>query len=454
LILKKVALPSAAFFYDFNPKIPFLYGTKISIALEPMVLIRHIPFLQQVLLHSITAFGGPNGHYGMMLKSFVHKRRDITEKELLDFTSFCNMLPGASSTQTLMLIGYKRGGIPLAIITLIIWVTPACLIMGGFSFLIHYLKNNNISLGAFRFIQPMAIGFIIYTAFRMFKISIKNTITYAILWIGAIATFLFFTSPWVFPALIVIASIATNFSNKRIPQIGETPKKIKWGNIFIFLGLFLMAGYFSETATNNNWSTQKPLNLFENNYRFGSLVFGGGDVLLPLMYEQYVVRPSNTDRDVLKMNKEDFLTGYGMVRAIPGPVFSISAYTGGMLMQPTNNKWWQTLGCILGAVGIFLPSALLVLFFYPIWHNIKKYAVIYRSLEGINAVIVGIMLGSIFYLLKDLIFNQSTNSAIIFIDLIIVITTFFCLQFTKIAAPFIVLACLSLGFLLPTNLSF
>lgn len=418
-----------------------------------MVLLRHIPFLQQVFIHSVTAFGGPNGHYGMMLKSFVQKRRDVTEKELLDFTSFCNMLPGASSTQTLMLIGYKRGGIPLAILTLLIWVTPACTIMGSFSFLIHYLKSNSISLGAFRFIQPMAIGFIIYTAFKLFKISIKNTITYFILWIGAISTFLFFKSPWVFPTLIIIASIATNFSSKRIPQIEQTPKKINWGNMIIFLSLFLMAGYLSETATKNNWQIQKPLNLFENNYRFGSLVFGGGDVLLPLMYEQYVVRPTNTERDVLKMNKDDFLTGYGVVRAIPGPVFSISAYTGGMLMQPTQSSFLQIAGCILGVIGIFLPSALLVLFFYPIWHNLKKYAIIYRSLEGINAVIVGIMVGSIFYLLKDLVAHQTNaNSINILLELIFVIGTFLLLQFTKIAAPFIVLACLGLGFLLPSYL--
>ena len=96
-----------------------------------MHLIRHTPFLKAVLLHSVTAFGGPNGHYGMMLKTFVHQRNDITEKELVDFVSFCNMLPGASSTQTLTLIGYKRGGIPLAILTLIIWITPACLLMSG-----------------------------------------------------------------------------------------------------------------------------------------------------------------------------------------------------------------------------------------------------------------------------------------------------------------------------------
>jgi chromate transporter len=83
-------------------------------------LHRHIPFLKAVLLHSIGAFGGPQGHFGMMIKNFVHRRHDVTEQELLEYNAFCQMLPGASSTQTLTLIGYKRGGIPLAILTLLI----------------------------------------------------------------------------------------------------------------------------------------------------------------------------------------------------------------------------------------------------------------------------------------------------------------------------------------------
>lgn len=415
-----------------------------------MVLLRHIPFLQQVLLHSLTAFGGPQGHYGMMLKTFVHKRKDVTEKELLEFTGFCNMLPGASSTQTLALIGYKRGGLPLAILTLLIWITPACVLMGSFSFLIDYLKDKSLSLNIFRFLQPMAIGFLLFTAWRMFGISIKNTITYLILLVGAIATFFFFKSPWIFPALIITAGIATNFSSKRIPQIETPSKKIKWGNILIFFFVFLVAGYCSETASKQNWKNKQAFNLFENSYRFGSLVFGGGDVLLPMMYEQYVVRPANTEREVLKMNKEDFLTGYGMVRAIPGPVFSIGSYTGGMVMSTQNSGFKQALGCFLGAIGIFLPSALLVLFFFPVWHNLKKYVVIYRSLEGINAVVVGIMVGSFFYLLADmLMIGNVENLNTMWLDIGIIITTFCLLNFTKLPAPFIVCGCLLLGWANP-----
>jgi chromate transporter len=413
-------------------------------------LIRHIPFLRAVLLHSVTAFGGPQGHWGMMVKTFVQQRKDVTEEELLDYNGFCQMLPGASSTQVLTLIGYKRGGIPLAIFTLLIWIIPASLLMSGLSFLLDYYEKIAHPASFFRFIQPMAIGFIAYSALRTFKIAVHNTITRVIVVIATVATFLAFKTPWVFPILIVIAGIATNFSDKRIPQKGIPPKQVKWGNLLIFLVLFGIAGYLSETATKQNWENRKVFNLFENNYRFGSLVFGGADVLMPLMYEQYVTRPQSkriieNKRDVLKIERAAFLTGSGIVRAIPGPVFSIGAFTGGMVLKE-EGKSIQLLGCMIGVIAIFLPSALLVLFFFPVWHNLKKYAVIFRSLEGIRAAVVGIMAGAVVYLMNDHIFPELwTQNWKILWDLGIVIVTFLVLRINTVPAPFIVIACLILG---------
>ena len=106
------------------------------------MMFRHIPFLKSVFYHSISAFGGPQGHFGMMMKTFVERRRDVTKEELMEYISFCQLLPGASSTQTLTLIGYKRGGVPLAVLTLIIWILPAAFLMGAFSFLIHYFDDT------------------------------------------------------------------------------------------------------------------------------------------------------------------------------------------------------------------------------------------------------------------------------------------------------------------------
>ena len=418
-----------------------------------MVLTRHIPFLRAVFWHSLTAFGGPQGHMAMMLKTFVHQRRDVTEEELMEYNGFCQLLPGASSTQTLILIGYKRGGIPLAILTLLIWIFPACTLMGAISFLLDYFDDFGLSVSIFKFVMPMAIGFIAFSTFRIFGLSIHNTITRVILIVATIATFLAFKTPWIFPSLILAGGIATNFSNKRILQHGITPKKIKWGNMLIFLSIFVVAGYLSETASSQNWRGKKPINLFENAYRFGSLVFGGGDVLMPLMYEQYVTRPETkrvqeSNRQVLMMKSEEFLIGSGIVRAIPGPVFSIGSFTGGMVLR-SEGPSMQLMGCIIGSIAIFLPSALLVLFFFPVWNNLKKYAVIYRSLEGINASVVGIMAGATCYLIKDTFLNSliagEKNG---FWDLVIVIATFFLLNSTKIPAPFIVLACLVIGLIL------
>ena len=416
-----------------------------------MALLRHIPFLRAVVWHSLTAFGGPQGHLGMMMKTFVHRRKDVTEAELMEYNGFCQLLPGASSTQTLALIGYKRGGYSLAVLTLLIWITPACALMGALSFILDYFDDKNQVVAAFKFIRPMAIGFIAYSAIKILNVAIHNTITRVILVVGTVATFLFFKTPWIFPALIVAAGIATNFSDKRIPQQEKPVKKIKWVNLFLFIVCFALAGYLSETATRNNWENRKAFNLFEHNYRNGSLVFGGGDVLMPLLYEQYVTRPASerilsNKRDVLKMNQADFLTGSGMVRAIPGPVFSIAAFTGGMTMR-SEGMSTHIMGIIIGTIGIFLPSAFLVLFFFPVWSYIKRYAVIFRSLEGINAAVAGILFGATAYLMKDHFSDPAANSYLL-VQWLVVIGTILLLRINKIPAPLIVASIFLLGLFL------
>src|SRR5204863_1957975 len=181
---------------------------------------------------------------------------------------------------------------------------------------------------------------------------------------------------------------------------------------WMFRIIFIVAGFLSETAKNNELPNRTPINLFENTYRMGSLVFGGGQVLMPMMYEQFCVRPDaikEKDPEVVRIDKNDMYTGMGIVRALPGPVFSIASFTGGMALKdygktPEEKSIMQVLGCVIGTVAIFLPSALLVLFFFPICNNLRKYAAVYRSLEGINAVVVGIMIASTFYLMKDFSF--------------------------------------------------
>ena len=414
------------------------------------MMLRHVPFLKNVFLYSLTAFGGPQAHLAMMMKMFVSKTPYVTKEELLEYNAFCNLLPGASSTQTVTLIGYKRGGVPLAVMTLLIWIAPACFLMGAFSFLLHYIDQKSLHTNIFKFIPSLAVGFLVYASVMAFGVSIRNTITWIIMLLCVISTYVLFKTPWIFPLLIVFGGVATNLSHKRIPQHETKPKKIKWWNIWLFAIIFIAAGILSEVARKNDWPNRKPINLFENTYRMGSLVFGGGQVLMPMMYEQFSVRPANMRakkpeiaKNMLEIDKDDMTTSMGIVRAMPGPVFSIASFAGGTSLKEMGAEM-QVVGCIIGSIGIFLPSALLVLFFFPIWNNLKKYAVVYRSLEGINAAVVGIMIASTLYIMKDISLIDGKITSLLNIGVMVI--TFLLLQFTRMAPPFIVVACLLLGY--------
>jgi chromate transporter len=415
-----------------------------------MVLQRHIPFLKAVFLHSLTAFGGPQGHFGMMLRTFVTQRKDVSKDELMEYNAFCQMLPGASSTQVLTLIGYKRGGVPLALLTLIIWILPACTIMGALSFLVRYFEHQASPHKLFKYIAPMSIGFLAYAATISFRLAIHNTITWVIMVMAAVLCFAFFKIPWMIPLLIITGGFVTNLSDRRIPQGLEKPKQIKWANIWLFVFIFLTAGILSEQARKHNWEYRRPINLFENTYRFGSMVFGGGQVLVALMYEQFVIRPESEkviqkNPNVVKIDRESFYTGAGLVRAIPGPVFSIATFMGGIAMSERSTAW-QLLGCVIGTVAIFLPSALLVLFFFPVWNNLKKYAVVFRALEGINATVVGFLVASTLYMLKDISITEWADHG--WVNIVVITATWLLLQYTRLPSPVIVMSWMVLGLIL------
>lgn len=412
------------------------------------MMLRHIPFLKNVFLYSVTAFGGPQAHIAMMLKIFVEKRPYVSKQELLEYNAFCNLLPGASSTQTVTLIGFKRGGVPLAILTLLVWIAPASILMGAFSFFLHYVDEGSLHADIFKYIPSMAVGFLFYASIKAFSISVNNAITWVIMLLCAGATYYFFRFPWIFPLLIVLGGVVTNFSKKRIPEKEIVKSKIKWWNIWLFAFLFLTAGVLSEVARKENWPNRKPINLFENTYRMGSLVFGGGHVLMPMMYEQFSVRPEvvrNKNPNVVTIDKKDMTTGMGIVRAMPGPVFAIASFTGGMALRDYG-KIMQGVGCLIGTIAIFLPSALLVLFFFPIWTYLKRYVVIYRSLEGINAAVVGIMIASTLFIMKDISLVEVKWISLINVG--VILSTFLVLRYTRIPSPAVVVITLFLGYLL------
>jgi chromate transporter len=414
--------------------------------------LRHISFLKAVLQHSLTAFGGPQVSMALMQHRFVEKRRDLTAEELIEYSAFCQLLPGASSTQTIVLVGFKRGGVVLAALTLLVWMMPAVCIMTSLALFVSYFSWSG-EIKALSLLQPMSIGFIISAALLLFQKSVNSIITRWIFAITAIITFIGFNTPWTIPAIIILAGVVTNFSDKRIPTDGTAPKSIQWRALVLFVLLFIAAGFLSERATKQNWESRKLFNLFENNYRFGSMVFGGGDVLIPIMYEQFVTRPASkriqeNKRDVIKINRANFLTGTGLVRAVPGPIFSISSYMGAMALKDKSMST-QLYGALVASIGIFLPSFLIVLFFFPIWQYLKKYAIFYRSLEGVYAAIVGIMMGASLYLIKDIAVDlESATVVSVSMYVVIFFLSTYLLYKQKLAPQWIAFSCIVIGLLM------
>lgn len=323
--------------------------------------------------------------------------------------------------------------------------------MGLFSFLVVYLDQKNIGSG-FTFIQPMAIGFLAFAAFRAFRLIIKDTLTRVFMLSALMVTFLFFRTPWIFPIVLLSAGAASMLLWKKETTDVLTSKRktLRWGNFVLFALVFIGSAFLSERARKQDWENRRAYNLFENVYRFGSIVFGGGDVLIPMMYEQYVVRPNTeriirTNKNAIKIERDQFLTGAGIIRAIPGPVFSVGTYVGGLALK-TGGTSKQILGCIIGTIAIFLPSLLLVLFFFPVWQYLHKYQLFLRAISGVNAAVVGIMFASTVYLTNDVVAPDVLKGTTLgYLELITIVVTFLLLQFTKLPAPVIALICLLLG---------
>jgi chromate transporter len=391
-------------------------------------VIRHgstVSFLADVLVCSLGAYGGPEAHVGVFLDQLVAKRRYLSEEELIELVALCSVLPGPTSTQTIVAVGYKTGGPLRALLTMLVWALPALMLMTALSFLYGALTHFSISREGLRFIGPLAIGFIVMAAYRIGRKVVVDRVTIALFLVSAATTF-FVRSPWVFPALLLAgAAVTLTLSGERDLWKGRRPSP-PWGYLVAFFALAL--GLMAATLT---WDV-KLVHLFESFYRYGYLVFGGGQVVVPLMHGDLVsLRGYMTDAE--------FLTGYGLVQGLPGPMFSFSAYAGGMAARG-DGTLMQILGALAGGLGIFLPGLLLIYFVYPVWDAFRERRGVKIALKGINAVAGG-MIASAALLLAQ-------KSGITYANIGVAALTAIFLTTKKVPAPVIVALALIAGFLL------
>lgn len=412
--------------------------------------VSYYVFLKDILTLALTAFGGPQAHLAYFNKLLVEKRKYLTEEELMEINSLCQILPGPASTQTLTAIGFRIGGPNLAYLTLLVWITPAVIIMMLAALIMSSIQAKNWSTEFTRFIQPMAVGFVSYGAYVISMKTIHTKTGLVILIVAAILSYLFQT-PFVFPIILIGAGLATAVKYKNQPKEEKQKLVVPWANFILWVNVLIFAALLGAATKS------LPVKLFENFYRNGSLVFGGGQVLAPLLYTEFV--EIQEGEDVSKVSKlkakikekyapkplhhptshNEFLSGYAVAQALPGPNFSFSAYIGALSMRDYGTGG-EIIGALTSAAGIFLPGTFLIFFVIRFWGSLKRYRAVRASLEGITAASSGLVLAS-----AVILFQPLANT---FLNFAVTIATFALLTFTKIPSPFIILGGLILGFAL------
>ena len=384
--------------------------------------VRYIIFLKDVLILSVTSFGGPQAHLAMYLDMMVKKRRYLNEQDLIELHALCQILPGPTSTQTITALGFKIGGPGLAYLTLLVWMLPAVSIMICLGIAFTYFQEMNIPLEFLKFIQPIAVGIVAYSAYRISSSVVSTRTGFFLMFISAFVAYIF-RSPWTFPIILIFGGFVTAFKFKQQPIEEKDRIKINWSNFILWISVLVFA------AVLGGITKYLPIRLFENFYRNGSLIFGGGQVLVPLLYTEFVEFKRY-------LTSEEFLSGYGFVQALPGPVFSFSAFVGTISMRDAE-IWEKILGGFMATAGVFLPGTFFIFFVSRFWEELKKYRVVKASLEGINAVSSGLVIAATFFLFEPIVPTT--------LNYVIIIGTVCLLFFTKVPTPFIVILGLITG---------
>ncbi len=393
--------------------------------------VRYLIFLKDVLVLSVSTFGGPQAHISYFLRTLVNKRKYLSEEDLLEINSLCQVLPGPTSTQTLTAIGYKIGGPNLAYLTLLVWILPAVILMTLAAIILGSFKERNISLEFTRFVPAMAVGFVSYAAYTMSIKTVHTRTGIVLMVLAAVLSYFILAyfpavSPFFYPVALLVAGVVTAFKYKSHPKEAKIPIRIGWANFILWAGVLIAA------ATLGALTHSLPIRLFENFYRNGSLIFGGGQVLTPLLYTEFVEVKHY-------LTSIEFLSGYAIAQSIPGPVFSFSAYIGALSMKNAGIGS-QIVGALLSAAGIFLPGTFLIFFVIRFWESLKKFRAVRASLEGITAASAGLVAAAAIFLFEPL-----DNT---FITYTVTIATFALLTFTKIPAGLVIVLGLLLGLIL------
>jgi len=331
----------------------------------------------------LTSFGGPIAHLGYFHEEFVVRRRWLDEKSYVDLVALCQFLPGPASSEVGIAVGLSRAGYGGALAAWAGFTLPSAIVLVLFGYGVASL-GGALTSGWLHGLKVAAVAVVAQAVLSMMRTLApdRERATLAVL---AAALVLALPSSFSQIGAIIVGGLVgvialkggTADDHGRLPHSVSRSAGLTALGIFfvILLGLPLIAA-----ATPNH-----ALQLFEAFYRAGSLVFGGGHVVLPLL-QTSVVPPGWVSNDV-------FLAGYGAAQAVPGPLFTFSAFLG-TVMQPPPNGW---VGALLCLVGMFLPAFLLVIGTLPFWDALRRRAWAQAMLRGVNAAVVGLLLAALYH---------------------------------------------------------
>ncbi|WP_322923244.1 chromate transporter [Paenibacillus campi] len=325
----------------------------------------------------LTSFGGPIAHLGYFYEEYVRRRKWLDEQTYADLVALCQFLPGPASSQVGIGIGVMRAGIWGGIVSFIGFTLPSVIALMSFAFIVQ-----QFAIGETGWLHGLKIVAVVIVAHAILGMAQKLTPDLkrkAIALLALVGTLLWQTAYTQIGMILVAGWIGYLMYKHDEPDHHASfsvPVSRRIGAIcLIVFGALLVILPVIRELTSLRWVA-----MIDSFYRAGSLVFGGGHVVLPLLERQFV--PAGW------LDPQSFLAGYGAAQAVPGPLFTFAAYLGTMM-----DGW---LGGLVATIAIFLPAFLLVLGALPFWDTLRRNAAIKGAFTGVNAAVVGILIAALY----------------------------------------------------------
>ena len=336
--------------------------------------------LRASLRLGLTSFGGPIAHLAYFRHEYVERRRWLDEASYADLVALCQFLPGPASSQLGIAIGTRRAGLLGGVVSWLGFTAPSAIAM-----IVFALFASSLDLASAGWIHGLKLAAVavVARAVGLMAASLAPDWPRRLLALGAAAVALAWASPFSQIAVIVggaiLGRLVLRSSIVPAPAIETSPVSRRVGLIALASFVVLLAGLPVLRTLDG-----QPVAFFESYFRAGSLVFGGGHVILPLLYTS-VVEPGWVGNDA-------FVAGYGAAQAVPGPLTTFAAFLGTVATVPPNG----VAGGLLALVAIFLPSFLLVYGALPFWGWLRSSSGFRRALGGTNAAVVGLLLAALY----------------------------------------------------------